>query len=163
MALQGEAGHDAPESRRVALEKGIAWLNAAEPSDNHQVMVLKLLVAIRAGKTRDQVQKSIDGVLAMQRTDGGWSQTAGTRSDAFATGQVLYTLSLVGYTVERPQIKRAIEFLVATQKPDGSWPMISRATPDGKPGGSAKLLTPITCGASSWATMGLARLVPKGA
>jgi hypothetical protein len=38
--------------------------------------------------------------------------------------------------------------------------MISRSTPDGSPG-SAKLLTPITCTASSWATLGLARLVPK--
>jgi hypothetical protein len=53
-----------------------------------------------------------------------------------------------------------LDFLVATQKPDGSWPMISRSTPDGSPG-SAKLLTPITCAASSWATLGLARLVPK--
>jgi hypothetical protein len=38
--------------------------------------------------------------------------------------------------------------------------MTSRATPDGSPG-SARLLTPITCAASSWATLGLARLVPK--
>jgi hypothetical protein len=69
-------------------------------------------------------------------------------------------LSLAGLTAERPEIKRGLDFLVATQKPDGSWPMISRATPDGSPG-SAKLLTPITCAASSWATLGLARLVPK--
>ena len=73
----------------------------------------------------------------------------------------LYVLSLAGYTAEEPEIKRAIDFLVATQKPDGSWPMISRSTPDGRPG-SAKLLTPITCAASSWATLGLARLAPKG-
>jgi pimeloyl-ACP methyl ester carboxylesterase len=38
--------------------------------------------------------------------------------------------------------------------------MTSRSTPDGSPG-SAKLLTPITCAASSWATLGLARLMPK--
>jgi hypothetical protein len=69
-------------------------------------------------------------------------------------------LSLAGLTAERPEIKRGLDFLVATQKPDGSWPMLSRATPDGSPG-SAKLLTPITCAASSWATLGLARLVPK--
>ena len=34
----------------------------------------------------------------------------------------LYTsLSLAGYTAERPEIQRAINFLVATQKADGSW------------------------------------------
>ena len=83
------------------------------------------------------------------------------RSDAFATGQSLYALSLAGFTAERPEIQRGIDFLVAAQKADGSWPMISRSTPDGSPG-SAKLLTPITCAASSWATLGLARLVPNG-
>ena len=81
-------------------------------------------------------------------------------SDAFATGQTLYVLALAGYTAEQPAIQRAIHFLVPTQKPDGSWPMTSRSTPDGKPG-SAKLLTPITCAAASWATLGLARLAPK--
>src|SRR5271170_2944343 len=107
------------------------------------------------------MQITIDELLALQRADGGWSQTVPElKSDAFATGQTLYVLSLVGYQAERPEIKRAIDFLVATQKPDGSWPMISRSTPDGRPG-SSKLLTPITCAASSWATLGLARLAPK--
>jgi squalene cyclase len=100
-------------------------------------------------------------LLALQRADGGWSQTVPEwKSDAFATGQTLYVLSLAGFTAERPEIKRGMDFLVATQKPDGSWPMISRSTPDGSPG-SSKLLTPITCAASSWATLGLARLAPK--
>jgi prenyltransferase beta subunit len=105
-------------------------------------------------------QSVIDELLARQQTDGGWSQTATMKSDAFATGQTLYVLSLADYTAERPDVKRAINFLVATQKPDGSWPMTSRSTPDGKPG-SAKLLTPITCAASAWATLGLARLAPR--
>jgi hypothetical protein len=39
--------------------------------------------------------------------------------------------------------------------------MASRESRDGEPG-SAKLLTPITCAASSWATLGAARLGPKG-
>ena len=82
------------------------------------------------------------------------------KSDAFATGQTLYVLSLAGYTTERAELKRGIDFLVATQMPDGSWPMTSRSTPDGSPGRS-KLLTPITCAASSWATLGLTRLAPK--
>src|SRR5262249_42101139 len=110
---------------------------------------------------RQTMQAVIDDLLALQRADGGWSQTVPElKSDAFATGQTLYVLSLAGFTAERPEIKRGMDFLVATQKPDGSWPMISRATPDGSPG-SSKLLTPIICTASSWATLGLARLAPK--
>jgi Prenyltransferase and squalene oxidase repeat len=162
MALEGEAGPDAPESQRAALSKAIAWLDAAKRSDLHQDKVLKVLLGVRFGKPRDELQPAIDELLSLQRADGGWSQTVPEpKSDAFATGQTLYVLSLVGYTAERPEIKRGIDFLVATQTPDGSWPMISRSTPDGSPG-SATLLTPITCTASSWATLGLARLAPKG-
>ncbi len=161
LALQEATGPDAPQAQRAALSKAIAWLDAARPADLHQDKVLKVLLGSRSGKPRKALQTTIDELLALQRPDGGWSQTVPElRSDAFATGQTLYVLSLVGYTAERPEIKRGIDFLVATQKPDGSWPMISRSTPDGSPG-SAKLLTPITCAASSWATLGLARLVPN--
>ena len=161
MALEGETGPDAPESQRAALSRAIAWLDAAKPSDIHQDKVLKVLMGARSAKPRETMQATIDELLALQRADGGWSQTVPElKSDAFATGQTLYVLSLAGYTAERPEIQRGIDFLVATQTPDGSWPMISRSTPDGSPG-SAKLLTPITCAASSWATLGLARLVPN--
>ena len=161
MALEGETGPDSPESQRAALSKAIAWLDAAKPADLHQDKALKVLIGARSGKPRESMQTTIGELLALQRADGGWSQTVPElKSDAFATGQTLYVLSLAGYTAERPEIKRGIDFLVATQTPDGSWPMISRSTPDGSPG-SSKLLTPITCAASAWATLGLARLAPK--
>lgn len=161
MALEGETGPDAPESQRAALSKAIAWLDAAKLSNIHQEKALKVLMDIRSAKPRETIQTTIDELLALQRADGGWSQTVPElKSDAYATGQTLYVLSLAGYTGDRPEIKRGIDFLVATQVPDGSWPMISRSSPDGSPG-SAKLLTPITCAASSWATLGLARLAPK--
>jgi hypothetical protein len=160
LALQGEMGHDASESQRVALKKATGWLAGAKLSDNLQDKVPHVLLAIRAGKSQNEMQIVIDELLARQQTDGGWSQTPAMKSDAFATGQTLYVLSLAGYTAERPDIKRAVNFLVTTQKPDGSWPMTSRSTPDGKPG-SAKLLTPITCAASAWAILGSARLAPK--
>jgi hypothetical protein len=161
MALDGQMGPDAPESYRAAHSRAIAWLDSAKRSDIHQDKVMKVLMATRSGKSRAAMQITIDELLTLQRADGGWSQTVPEpRSDAFATGQTLYVLSLAGYTAERPEIKRGMEFLVATQTPDGSWPMISRSTPDGSPG-SAKLLTPITCAASSWATLGLARLASR--
>jgi hypothetical protein len=156
LALQGDK--DAPEK---ALKKAVEWLDAAKRTDNHQDKALKVLLGVRAGKPRKALQATIDELLALQRDDGGWSQTVPEpRSDAFATGQTLYVLSLAGFTAERPEIKRGLDFLVATQKADGSWPMISRSTPDGSPG-SSKLLTPINCAASSWATLGMARLAPK--
>src|SRR5262249_301591 len=161
LALQGATGPGAPQSQRAALSKAIAWLDTAKPADLHQDKVLKVLLGVRSGKPREALQTTIDELLVLQRADGGWSQTVPElKSDAFATGQSLYVLSLAGFTAERPEIKRGIDFLVATQKPDGSWPMISRSTPDGSPG-SSKLLTPITCAATPCAPLGLARLLPK--
>jgi hypothetical protein len=145
LALEGETGPGAPESLRTALSKAVAWLEAAKPSGLHQEKALKLLLGARSGKPQKSMQATIDELLLLQRADGGWSQTVPElKSDAFATGQ------------------RGIDFLVAAQSPDGSWAMISRSTPDGSPG-SSKLLTPITCAASSWAVLGLARLAPQAA
>ena len=94
-----------------------------------------MLLGARSGESREALRSTIDELLALQRADGGWSQTVpDLKSDAFATGQTLYVLSQVGFTARRPEIKRGIDFLVATQKADGSWPMISRcSTPDGRP------------------------------
>jgi squalene cyclase len=161
MALQGGMATDAPEPRRLALARAMGWLDGAKRSDVHQDKAMKVLLWARSAKSREVIQETIIELLALQRVDGGWSQTVPDwESDAFATGQTLYALSLAGSTAEQPEIKRGIDFLVATQATDGSWPMKSRSTPNGEPG-SAKLLTPITCAASAWATLGLARLAPK--
>ena len=161
MALEGGVGPAASESQRAALLKAIDWLEASKPSDLHQEKIFKVILGARSGMTRGKLQSVIEELLAQQRDDGGWSQTVPElKSDAFATGQTLYGLSLAGYRADQPEIKRGIDFLVATQSEDGSWPMTSRSTPDGSPG-SSKLLTPITCDACSWATLGLTRLVPK--
>ena len=161
MALRDELNPGSPESHRAALAKAVAWLDAKPPSDLHQDMVMKVLLWSRTGRPREAIRPTLDALLALQRPDGGWSQTVPKpRSDAFATGQTLYALSLAGARADDPAVKRGIAFLVATQAEDGSWPMTSRSTPNGEEG-SAKDLSPITCAASSWATLALVKLVPK--
>lgn len=161
MTLTGVTHPDSPEPQRAALTKANTWLDAAPPSDIHQDKTLKVLLGVRSQEPMETLQPTIKELLALQREDGGWSQTVPElKSDAFATGQTLYVLSLAGYSAEQPEIQRGINFLVATQTPEGTWPMISRSSPDGSPG-SSKLLTPIQCATSSWATLGLSRLVPQ--
>lgn len=158
MALEAA---DGSEQQRAALSKAKEWFAAADVADIHQNKVLKALLGARSAQPRESLQATIDELLALQRADGGWSQTVPElRSDAFATGQTLYTLSLLGFTSEQPAIRRGIDFLVATQTAEGNWPMVSRSTPDGSPG-SATLLTPIECAASSWAVLAMARLEPR--
>jgi hypothetical protein len=97
----------------------------------------------------------IDRLLRLQHPDGGWPQTPGDASDAHATGQALYALSLAGVMSTRKEVVRAAAYLVSTQKDDGSWQMIPRSHPGAKPMTSP---IPITYNGSAWATMGLMRL-----
>jgi len=159
-ALAGATDGKAPDSQRQALEKATTWLTANKLPVVFQDKVLGLLWAKRTGKPEPELQTKIDELFALERPDGGWSQLAEWPSDAYATGQTLYALAVAGVAADRPEIQRGVDFLIATQKADGSWPMTSRSTPDGSPGG-ATLLTPINCAASSWATLGLVRTVPK--
>ena len=161
MALQAEKDPASRELHKANLEKARHWLES-EPADNPQVKRLKLLVALRDHTSRDTLQTALDELFSLQDSDGGWAQLPGAKSDAFATGQSLYVLSLAGYTRENASVRRGVDYLLSTQSPDGSWPMTSRASPDGRPG-SAKLLTPIISGATSWCVLGLSHLAPKNA
>lgn len=143
---------------RDAREKAAAWLAKTEPSDTTQAAALRLLVKVRAGQPAKTLQPDIDHFLGRQNADGGWSQLKGAPSDAYATGQALYVLSLAGLKNDRAEVGRGVAFLVATQKEDGSWPMTPRAHPGATP---ARNAVPITYFGSAWGTLGLMRSVPK--
>src|SRR5262245_44481072 len=117
LALQGETTSDAPRAQREALAKGMEWLDATKRS-LYQDKALNVLVGLRSGKPSKALQATIDELLALQRADGGWSQTPDLKSDAFATGQTLYVLSLTGLTAERPELKRGLDFPIAKQPSD---------------------------------------------
>ncbi len=67
LALQGEIERDPSESQRVALKKATVWLAGVKLSDNLQDKVLKVLMAIRAGKSRNEMQIVIDEPLPPAR------------------------------------------------------------------------------------------------
>src|SRR5262249_37756117 len=96
-------------------------------------------------------------LLKNQREDGGWSQAPEMVSDAYATGQTLYAL-----TVSRARagdaVVRAESFLLSQQQADGSWPMTSR--PFGPEGKIAKDLRPIAFYGTAWATASLLAQFP---
>jgi hypothetical protein len=142
---------------RDAREKAAAWLAKAKPTDTTQALALRLLVPAVAGKPAKDMQPEIDQLLGRQNKDGGWGQLQGAASDAYATGQVLYVLSLAGMNKDRHEVRRGVTFLVSTQKDDGSWPMTARSHPSAEP---SKNPVPITYFGSAWATLGLLRSVP---
>lgn len=145
LALSGPA--DGP-----ALSKAREWLET-RPAGSLQARLLRLLLG--AGRKERPPDEAIHGVLSLQNADGGWSQTAGMGSDAYATGQALYALARAGVPLDRPEIEKARAFLVATQTDDGSWQMASRPQKEGDE--PAKDVGPITMAGTAWAALGLAR------
>jgi hypothetical protein len=142
---------------RAARKKASAWLADITPGSDTQAKDLRLLLAVQEGKPKTDIRAAIAGILARQNEDGGWGQTPELKSDAFATGQTLYALSLAGVDRRRPEIQRAAAFLASRQRPDGSWPMSSRAHP-----GAAAYThpEPVIHFGSCWAVLGLSRSVP---
>jgi hypothetical protein len=160
LALGPQVPADPKEKSEVrdAREKAAAWLAKTKPTDTTQAAALRLLVKAREGEAAKAVQTAIDEFLARQNKDGGWGQLKDAHSDAYATGQALYVLSLVGVKNDREEVRRAVTFLVGAQKEDGSWPMIRRGHPGVTPG---DFVVPITYFGSAWGTLGLMRSVSK--
>lgn len=150
------ADPNTPSAARESLRKAAEWLNKTKPADTTQSAALRLLVTARAGAFSD-LHPGIDRLLRRQNPDGGWGQVQDLPSDAYATGQALYALSLAGMTKERREIQASVRFLADTQKADGSWPMTPRAHPGKKP---ATNTVPIVYFGTSWATLGLLRTLP---
>ncbi len=160
LALEPHAPLDPKEQQaaRAGRDKAAAWLARTPPGDGTQAHALRLLCAARAGRPPKEVEAQIDQLLRRQHPDGGWGQTKDLPSDAYATGQTLYLLSLAGVACERAEIRRAVSYLVSRQRTDGSWPMTSRAQPGAKPMTNP---VPITYFGSAWATLGLMRSLPR--
>ena len=160
LALRQHVPADAQEksAARDGRQNAAAWLANAKPNDTTQAAALRLLVKARAGESAKTLRAEIDEFLDRQNKDGGWGQLRDLPSDAYATGQALYFLSLAGLRNDRAEIHKGVSFLVANQKKDGSWRMTSRAHAGAKP---ATNPVPITYFGSAWATLGLMRSVAK--
>jgi ankyrin repeat protein len=149
-------------ARRAEIEDRIKragdWLAAQQPvtTEDRVMQLLGMKWANVASRSRETRLREL---IALQQADGGFAQTAHLRSDAYATGQVLYTLRELEASAAGPAINRAVNFLVQTQREDGSWFVPSRAMKiqpyfeSGFPYGHDQW---ISAAGTAWAVMGLA-------
>jgi tRNA A-37 threonylcarbamoyl transferase component Bud32 len=143
---------------RAGRERAAAWLRKHKTSGSTQATAIRLFRDVRAGQSPQEIEAGIARLLSLQKPDGGWGQDRDLPSDAYATGQALYFLSLAGVKPGRAEVQRAVALLVTSQRPDGSWPMTSRAHPGEKPMTNP---VPITYFGSAWAALGLLRSVAR--
>jgi ankyrin repeat protein len=111
------------------VRRAARWLAAQTPRDTED-SALRLMGLAWAGASKSTKEAAVNGLLALQRPDGGWAQTAAVVApDAYATGEALYALHLAGVSPTHPAYRRGVDFLLKTQRKDGSWFVASRSHP----------------------------------
>lgn len=165
IALRGLKTFGTPEQQEritARIEKVKPWLIATSPTDTEDhVFRLRALHLIEA---TDERQKAAEGLLKLQRADGGWAQLADLTSDAYATGSALVALQQTGsLAADAEAYRKGVNFLVSIQKPDGSWHVASRSVPfqtyfeSGYPHEKDQF---ISIAAGGWATTALVLTLP---
>jgi ankyrin repeat protein len=129
MGIRALAVYGIPARRKEftsRIERAVAWLSEQNPltTEDRVMQLLGLTWAnINSGLRANRMRE----LIALQRPDGGWAQTPYLVSDAYATGQVVYTLRELGIAADDPTVERGAAFLLRTQQADGSWYVRSRA------------------------------------
>ncbi|HEV2177636.1 MAG TPA: ankyrin repeat domain-containing protein [Terriglobia bacterium] len=151
----------APGVERAEYEESVrlaaAWLVKTEPRTNED-RVWRLLGLAWAAKDKGATQQALRELLALQRSDGGWSDLPATESNAYETGRALVALHTAGLPVSDPAYERGVQFLLNTQVEDGSWHVKTRALglqpyfENGFPHGVDQF---ISAAGTGWATMAL--------
>jgi len=124
LAVYAIPSREAEFRERVA--RAALWLADEAPlsTEDRVMQLLGLHWAGSHAKVRESRSRELK---ALQRPDGGWGQTPFLPSDAYATGQVVYTLRELGLPAADPSLQRGVAFLTRTQRSDGSWYVKSRA------------------------------------
>ncbi|HEX4144061.1 MAG TPA: prenyltransferase/squalene oxidase repeat-containing protein [Pirellulales bacterium] len=146
---------DRPKDDKLAKSQAqaLAWLKNAKPGKSNEWYATRLLVEHQIGSA-PEAQRLAAELLAAQQSDGGWPWLRGDKSDALATGQVLYALAQCGSKLNDPAIERACKFLISTQQPDGEWLVNStKAEKKDNPRHTSNYW------GTAWATIGLSDLL----
>jgi ankyrin repeat protein len=162
LAIRTLAAYGIP-SRKAEIDERIKraaeWISKQAPVSNED-RVMQLLGMKWANPDARPKETLVRNLVAQQRPDGGWAQTPHLPSDAYATGQVLYTLRELGVVSTDTAIRRGVEYLVRTQRDDGTWYVKSRAMkiqPYFESGFPYEHDQWISSAATAWAAMGLGR------
>ncbi|MEM7232357.1 MAG: prenyltransferase/squalene oxidase repeat-containing protein [Planctomycetota bacterium] len=157
----------ADDSQKKAVEEAVArarpWLERAKPTTQEDRNSLLGGLALVRSKP-ERIAEARKRVLAAQNEDGGWGQLPGRASDAYATGQTLFTLKTTRMKATDPTFQRGLSFLLDNQLDDGSWFVKTRSKPlqvffdNGDPHGKSQF---ISISATAWATTALSLAVRR--
>ncbi len=133
-------------------------------AETAEIAAARVLALQEAGASAGEVSGCARELVALQRPDGGWSQTPSTTSDAYVTGMAVYALhKAAGLPATEPAVARGVQFLLRTQDEDGSWYVNKRCMPGntyfnaGFPHGQSQFSS---FAGTAWAVMALTETSP---
>jgi ankyrin repeat protein len=160
LRIYSPAGQKADTEKRLAL--AARWLESAQPVTT-QERAFHLLGLLWAKGNAAAIERAARSLVQTQHPDGGWAQLPTMGSDAYATGEALYSLHLAGkMPTSDPMYQNGVRYLLRTQATDGSWHIKARSLPvqpyfeSGFPYGHDQW---ISAAGTSWAAMALALTV----
>jgi hypothetical protein len=157
LALSACAEPNGPAA--TARARGLAFLKNARPGVSTESYVVQMLLAHELGEA-DRASELLTELLKQQLPDGGWSWRKGhTQGDAFATGEALYAIGVLGRDMAEPSVRRAWAFLARTQRADGSWHMPSANLRKDGPKASTEPI--FSYWGTGWAVLGILRTLPS--
>ncbi len=153
------------EEFTASIEHARQWLWTVDAETNEET-IFQLLGLHWAGEQADKLSCLTRSLLQEQRKDGGWAQLPTLESDAYATGEALYTLAqFVKDPITDPAWQRGMRFLLERQEDDGTWHVARRAFPF-QPTMNSSFAhhrdSWISAAATSWAVLALTQASPIG-
>jgi ankyrin repeat protein len=159
----GWPGRQEEFAASIELARRWLWTVAAETNEE---AVFQLLGLHWAGEPAERLADLAESLRQKQREDGGWAQLLTLESDAYATGEVLYTLArTVKDSATDPAWRRGLRFLLESQEDDGTWHVARRAfpfQPTMNSGFPHHRDSWISAAATSWAVLALTQASPVG-
>jgi ankyrin repeat protein/mono/diheme cytochrome c family protein len=162
-ALQTYGGRSRRAEYDKAVARATAWLQKAQPKTVEDLS-FQILGLVWGGGNRRVIRSAAQSLLALQEPDGGWAQRRGAETEAYSTGQALFSLRTAGAVARaNGAFQRGIQYLMRSQLADGSWYVASRSVPfqpyfdSDFPHGPDQF---ISAAATSWASMALASALP---
>jgi hypothetical protein len=125
LQLYGAMGRKAEIDQRVARTR--SYLLEARPLTTDDA-ALQVAGLHWAGAPADKVRSLAQGLITLQRQDGGWGPNRNLPSDAYATGEALWALKESGVLAASDLVyQHGVKYLLSTQWKDGSWYVRSRS------------------------------------
>jgi N-acyl-D-amino-acid deacylase len=149
----------------AVVDRGRKWLWSVKTETTEEA-TFQLLGLHWAGEPAEKLAGLAKALLSQQLQDGGWTQLPTLKTDAYATGQVMYALArTVKYPTTSRAWQRGLRYLLSTQLDDGTWHVVSRAVPfqPTMDSGFAHRRDGWISGAgTSWAVLAMTEVLPPG-